>query len=603
MGMLTVISWLVSTVLVAAVDLQSSGDSYTPRSCNSPIYCDGPLLKTVQLAQLYPDSKTFVDMPTKNPEDQVMQAFNALGQNPSVDAIQSFVNANFLDAGYELEPFNFTVEPLTWLDRVDDIIYREWLEDVHEFWTELAFNFNTAKLCDGCVSSTLPVKNPFIVPGGRFREFYYWDSFFVIQGLLLGDIDDMARNMIENFLDFVDTYGFMPNGARIYYLNRSQPPFLTQMVKLYFEKTNDVDFLKKALPVLDKEYVFWLDNTTVTIRKNGERYRLNHYNVHNESPRPESYVDDYNTVVNGTHFSLLEQVSLFSDLATGAETGWDYSSRWSKIKDYSPDLLRTLDTRSIVPVELNALLWSMETTLADWHDTYGTEDRRKTKRQGEYYRKQASQRLHAMDVLLWDEAQASFFDFNLTSVEKNSEYTPANLFPFWLGAVPERVLRSKPTLEKVFDLTYDTLAKYPGILTTSTHNTTQQWDFPNGWPPLQYVALQAMFNVDEWLGDTKFAPLAQVLAERNVATTFCSWYSTGGSLPGVLNQLPNTTDSGHIFEKFDVLSLDSAGSGGEYTVQVGFGWTNGVIIWMFDMFTNLTAPNCNSTTTYPLPPL
>ncbi|CAO3591104.1 unnamed protein product [Absidia cylindrospora] len=323
-------------VQVCALDLQVD-DSFQPRFCNSPIYCEGPLLKTVQLAKLFPDSKTFVDMPTKKPVDQVLEAFNSLGKNPDKTSIQSFVNNNFAKEGTEMEPYNITTSPLQWLKKIKDLKYRGWIDNLHHAWSQLTFKFNTSSLCEGCVSSTLPVKRPFVVPGGRFREFYYWDSYFVIEGLLQSGLDSLARDMIENFLDFVDTYGFMPNGARIYYLNRSQPPFLTEMVKLYYQETKNVDFLKKALPVLEKEYNFWLKNTTVTIHQGDKKYKLNHYNVENHSPCPESYYEDYNTVYNGTNFTTKQQLDLFSDLATGAETGWDYTSRWTKVKDYTPD--------------------------------------------------------------------------------------------------------------------------------------------------------------------------------------------------------------------------------------------------------------------------
>ncbi|KAI8086001.1 trehalase, partial [Halteromyces radiatus] len=596
--------FLLLILLVYAVDLNHA-DDFTPLTCNSPIYCEGPLLKTVQLAKLFNDSKTFVDMPTSKPVDQVLEAFHALGQNPDKTSIQSFVETNFAKEGSEMKPHNITIHPLEWLDKVDDLIYRGWINSLHHAWSSLTFEFDTSHLCQGCVSSTLPVKRPFVVPGGRFREFYYWDSYFVIEGLLQSGLNSLALDMIENFLDFVDTYGFMPNGARIYYLNRSQPPFLVEMVKLYYQKTKDVDFLKRTLPVLDKEYTFWQKNTTVTIRQGDQKYKLNRYNVENPSPRPESYYEDYNTVYNGTNFTLKQQTDLFSDLATGAETGWDYTSRWTKEKEYVPgtDILRSLDTRNVIPVELNALLWSMESTLANWFEEHGTDLTAKNrKRKVSFYEKQATQRLEAMDALLWNHDKSSFFDYNLTSKAQIPDYSPASLYPFWLGALPARAQESS-SLQHVFDATRELLVKYPGILTTTTHNTTMQWDFPNGWPPLQYIAMNAMINVDKLLKKTRYTPLAKVLAERAAASAFCSWYLTGGSVPGELQQLSNTTDSGHMFEKFDVRSLTASGFGGEYAVQVGFGWTNGVTLWIFNQFDGLVAPNCNSTQIYQVPSL
>jgi alpha,alpha-trehalase len=335
------------------------------------------------------------------------------------------------------------------------------------------------------------------------------------------------------------------------------------MVHLYYQKTKDDQFLKKALPVLDKEYQFWRKNTTVTIRQGGKKYKLNRYIVNNHSPRPESYVEDYKTVYNNTQITTQQQQDdLFSDLAAGAESGWDYTSRWTKIKETdgnitSTDILRSLDTHNVIPIDLNALLWSMETHLADWHAHTTT----KNNKDASYYRSQAKHRLDALDALLWNETQASFFDYNLTShAQTSDEYTSASLFPFWLGAVPARVHRS---LDRVFDLTRRSLTKYPGILTSTDRNTTMQWDLPNGWPPLQYVAIQAMHNVDSWLKEAKYKDLAKVLAERMSASAFCSWYLTGGSIPGELTKLDNTTDQGHMFEKFDVRSLTASGFGGE----------------------------------------
>ncbi|KAI8145777.1 Six-hairpin glycosidase-like protein [Fennellomyces sp. T-0311] len=581
---LYVLIWMCLSAFAAAATDHSS--------CNSPIYCDGPLLRTVQLARLFPDSKTFVDMPTKKPIDEVLKAFESIGgQNASHEAIASFVVNNFDKPGSEI--VQHTVEKNatpSWVESINDDMYRSWIEMLDKAWGKLTYKFDMSKLCPGCVSSALPVNRLFVVPGGRFREFYYWDTYFVIRGLLLSDLDDLAKDMIENLLDFVDTYGFVPNGARIYYLNRSQPPLLTEMVKIYYEKTGDKSFLRKALPTLDKEYKFWLHNTTVHL---DEHHSLNRYNVQTGSPRPESYVEDYDTA-KVAELNSTEITDLYSNLATGAETGWDYSSRWTKIKqieDNDPlSILRALNTRNIIPVDLNAMLWSMEHTLAQWH----TAPRRVL-----YYKRQARRRLVAMDKYLWNEEHSAFYDYDLSSRAQNIEFTPAGMAPFWLGAVPDR---AKKVLPRVFDQVVQALERDPGILTTSTYNTTLQWDWPNGWPPLQYIAMRAMLNVNTWLGgNTEIESLARTLAERNAASAFCAWYKTGGSIPGLLDKITtNADDNGHMFEKFDVRHLDAAGSGGEYEVQVGFGWTNGVTMWIFNTFAGLTAPDCTSTFGYPV---
>ncbi|KAI7874922.1 glycoside hydrolase [Lichtheimia hyalospora FSU 10163] len=527
--------------LFASATITSAIDAiYT---CDSPIYCDGPLLRTVQLARLFKDSKTFVDMPTVKPVDQVLKAFDDIGgENASRSDIGLFVSENFAPAGTEVTRYPLPAyDDPPWFEQVDDIHYRGWLEVLHRTWGNLTFQYDASQICDGCGSTVLPSKHPFVLPGGRFREFYYWDSYFTIRGLLLSDLDELAREFIQNILDFVDTYGFMPNGARMYYLNRSHPPFLTEMVKEYYAKTRDEEFLKQALPVLDKEYTFWKTNTSVQLTDSttGSHYQLNRYIVDNDAPRPESYAEDYDTAY--------------------------------------------LDT-------------DMESTLATWYRDGSAKQK--------YYKRQAARRLEAMDRFLWDEDAASFFDYNLTSQSRSHEFTPASLFPFWMGAVPNRVKNNQETLQHVLDMTRQAMQKDPGVLTTSEYNTHLQWDWPNGWPPLQFAAVKAMMNIGAMLKDIdqkqRTHILARTLAERNTASGYCSWYRTGGSLPnGLLTKLPNEQDNGHMFEKYDVRTMGEAGFGGEYVVQVGFGMTNGVLMWMLDAFPDLEAPDCNAVFTYP----
>ncbi|KAK9759682.1 hypothetical protein K7432_017059, partial [Basidiobolus ranarum] len=344
--------------------------------CDSPIYCPGPILDQIQKAKLYPDSKTFVDKPTSKPLNQVLAAFNLLSANANNDTIAQFVKDNFLDAGMELVPADLPEykERPEFLGNIKDEILRGWGQVVHSYWKKLTRRVDESFLCEGCVTSLLDIKRPFVIPGGRFREIYYWDTYFVVEGLLLSELPGTAKNMIENFLDLIDKYGFMPNGARIYYLNRSQPPLLTQMVKIYYEKTGDIELLRRALPTLDKEYDFWINNHTIDI-DHGKKYQLSHYNSLNEHPRPESYIEDYNTVEK-SGLNAQQKKDLYADIATGAESGWDYSSRWLKVypgrNESGPEILRSLNTRKIVPADLNAILYMNEKILGDFHKTVQT---------------------------------------------------------------------------------------------------------------------------------------------------------------------------------------------------------------------------------------
>jgi alpha,alpha-trehalase len=199
------------------------------------------------------------------------------------------------------------------------------------------------------------------------------------------------------------------------------------MIKRYLDFVDDKELFERALPILDTEYEFWMKNTTVEIidSENGEKHYLNRFNVEYPYPRPEAYYEDWHTAHVDKNMTDQERVDLYSDLATGAETGWDYSSRWLRNKNFKGnsqfELLKSLNTRAIVPIELNSLLYDMEIQLSQWN----------TGKKKAYYQRRAKQRLHSMDRLLWNDEKSSFYDFNLTSQSQQIEFTPANYFPFW----------------------------------------------------------------------------------------------------------------------------------------------------------------------------
>lgn len=106
----------------------------------------------------------------------MLQNFQTLGGvNATKEQVQQFLNENFLKAGTEVKLLpNITIPELGWIDNVTDPDYRGWISHLNQAWANLTFTFDTSELCEDCSSSILPVKRPFVVPGGRFREFYYW---------------------------------------------------------------------------------------------------------------------------------------------------------------------------------------------------------------------------------------------------------------------------------------------------------------------------------------------------------------------------------------------------------------------------------------------
>ncbi|KAL2270867.1 hypothetical protein VTJ83DRAFT_238 [Remersonia thermophila] len=610
--------------------------------CDSPLYCHGEVLKAIELARPFSDSKTFVDMPTIKPLAEVIAAFNRLSRPISNNSeLNAFLVENFAPAGGELE--DVPEEELTvdakFLDKLQDTTIKEFVAKVIDIWPDLTRRYAGSSSCSECADSFIPVNRSFVVAGGRFREPYYWDSYWILEGLLRtgGSFIEISKNIIENFLDFVDTIGFVPNGARIYYLNRSQPPLLTLMVKTYIEYTNDTSILDRALPLLIKEHDFWTNNRSVSITApNGKQYTLNRYAVNNNQPRPESYREDYITATNQSYYAEsgiiypvknplneTEIANVYANLASGAESGWDYSSRWLRTpNDAANDVyfpLRSIDVTSLVPVDLNAILYQNEVIIAELLEKTGNSSGAAT------FVAAAQKRSEAMFDLMWNATHWSYFDYNLTSSSQRV-YVPvdpdatagekgqapegyqvlfdvAQLYPFWTGAAPASLKANPLAVKLAYARVEEMLKVRPGAIPATNFRSGQQWDQPNVWPPLQHILMKGLLNTPPTFGESDPAylsvqNLALQLAQRYLDSTFCTWYATGGStsdMPQLEGVTPGAT--GTMFEKYSDNAINVAGGGGEYEVVEGFGWTNGVLIWAADTFgTRLKRPDCGNIT-------
>ncbi|KAI5864967.1 glycoside hydrolase family 37 protein [Durotheca rogersii] len=614
--------------------LYQDGSSFTP--CDSPLYCRGDILRQIELARPFSDSKTFVDLPTKAPLDDVIAAFDKLTKplNNGTE-LAEFLSAYFGEAGSELAavPRDQLATDPVFLDKVEDNVIKQFVHKVIDIWPALTRTYVGAADCAGCVDSFIPVNRTFVVAGGRFREPYYWDSFWIVEGLLRtgGSFTEISRNIIENFLDFVDEFGFVPNGA--HYLNRSQPPLLTQMIKVYVDYTNDTSILERALPLLIKEHNFWIENRTVAITSGEKTFNLARYGVQNTEPRPESYREDYVTANNRSYYATSgiiypetkpldedEKATLYGNLASGAESGWDYSSRWvATPSDAADDVyfpLRSLNTYSIIGVDLNSILYANEVVIAGYLRESGDDAL------AAEFEQTARNRSAAMYELMWNSKYNSYFDYNLTSASQNiyvpldEDSTPtqrsdapegyqvflhaAQFYPFWLGAAPAQLKDNPLAVKLAFQRIADLLSEKAGGIAATNFVTGQQWDQPNVWPPLMYVLMKGLLQTPQTFGSGDPAyietqDLALALAQRYLDSTFCTWRATGGftdEAPQLGGFGPE--DIGIMFEK---CSTNVAGGGGEYEVVEGFGWTNGVLIWAVDTFANkLRRPECGNFT-------
>ncbi|XP_041449193.1 trehalase isoform X3 [Drosophila obscura] len=521
---------------------------------NGQIYCYGELLETIQMAKLFDDSKTFVDMKLKQTPAKTIENFELLmeakNRTPSREDLQQFVDEYFSPKGTELEvwtPTDWKANP-SFLDLITDPDLKQWGQELNNIWKDLG-----RKMIDDVGKnpeyySIIPVPNPVIIPGGRFIEFYYWDSYWIIRGLLYSEMQDTARGMIENFMSIVQRIGFIPNGGRVYYWGRSQPPLLTGMVKSYVDFTRDDLFAINALDVLEHEFEYFVNNHSVQVKG----HNLAVYRDSSTGPRPESYREDVETAEN---FDTPEaKEDHYSELKSAAESGMDFSSRWF-INENGTNVgtLSNLRTRSIVPVDLNAFLYWNAKLIAEFHAKAGNVDKMTE------YEKKAQTLLQGIQEVLWNEEAGCWLDYDMINEKPRDYFVPTNLAPLFVKAynISDTEKISASVLSYIEKNKLDT---FPGGVPNTLYQTGEQWDFPNVWAPMQYIVVEGLANLN--------TPAAKELSKK--------W-----ALRWVKSNFKAYTESFHMYEKYNAEEYGGHGGGGEYGVQTGFGWSNGVIIeWL-----------------------
>ncbi|MDQ6889555.1 MAG: trehalase, partial [Bacteroidota bacterium] len=388
--------------------------------------------------------------------------------------------------------------------------------------------------------SLISLPHPYIVPGGRFREIYYWDSYFTMLGLQVSGRVNMIQHMVDNFSYLIDQVGYIPNGNRTYYIGRSQPPFFACMIKLLSEEKGK-ETLIKYLPQLEKEYNFWMKGAEQLSAENVAVNRvaflqdgaiLNHYWDENDTPRPEAYRHEIKLAQ-----SVNDKKTMYRHLRAACESGWDFSSRWFKEgHDFS-----TIHAADIIPVDLNCLLLNLEQTIAEAYEFSG--DRSSV----EKYISFAKKRNDAIDTYCWNAEKQFYFDYDFVAASQTDSVNLAAAFPLFFN------IASKEQADGVARMIEQQFLK-PGGLITSVETTTQQWDAPNGWAPLQWIAIIGLRNY-------KHEQLAREIAKR--------WMNINEEV---------YHETGKMMEKYNVVTTGLKAGGGEYESQDGFGWTNGVYL-------------------------
>ena len=512
----------------------------------------GELFRAVQEQGLFEDAKTFVDATPLASVERITERFVARRNRSEFDL------AAFVDE-------HFRIPEPTQVEREHRAATASMDSHIDRVWGILTRSFDVDAPDDGAL---LSLPNPHVVPGGRFREMYYWDTYFVAEGLAAAGRLDAVEGLVENIASLVERFGFVLLGNRAYYDSRSQVPLFYRMLRV-LERERGFDAVEPHLPQLAREYEFWMDGADHLANGAGQPdeagppdeaaqsshrrvVRLadgavaNRYWDDRAKPRPESYRHDRELAAA---VPADDRPALFRNIRAACESGWDFSSRWLGDDD-DPTSIRTTE---LVPVDLNAVLYGVETALADWFAEAGSPE------EASQYETAAAERREVIEEHCWDDERGFYVDHCWTDDAPSERLTLAGVVPLFTGAAaPERASLVAERLRTDF--------LESGGLVTTLRTSGEQWDQPNGWAPLQWMAVVGLKRYG-------FDDLAGEIADR--------WL-------GVVRSVHERT--GGMAEKYDVQVGAAAADCGEYSLQYGFGWTNGVALALESLSSDVVRP-------------
>jgi alpha,alpha-trehalase len=491
-------------------------DAYMPERDLGELFID------VQLARIFFDSKTFVDCIPLQPPANIVALYRIQ---------KSLIGFSLQDFVYQ----HFEIPSSVHIDVKGTAT--DMFSHLRNHWSQLVKEANSTS----AYSTLINLPHPYVIPGGRFREMFYWDSYFTIIGLLESNEDKLALGMIQNFDYLIKSYGYIPNGNRTYFLSRSQPPFFAEMLKIYSVK-HGMEPVIEFLPSLEKEYHFWMKDNSLVNDQNtvsgksvwlGDNV-LNRYTGAIPSPRPEAYNKEY---IWAQALPETKRANFYLNLQAACESGWDFSSRWFADGNNKS----TIACENLIPVCLNSLLYNCELQLAEMYK-YIKDNATASK-----YEQFANSRKLAIHSYCWSEEQGVFTDYQFINGEHNPVISLATVYPLFVGIATQTQANKIATVLEAHFLR-------EGGLITTLNTSGEQWDAPNGWAPLQWLAVIGLSQYGH-------AILATEIATR--------WLQ--------VNRAVYLSD-GKMMEKYNVIHPQLPGGGGNYENQDGFGWTNGVAL-------------------------
>uniref|UniRef100_A0A1I7V9C6 Trehalase n=2 Tax=Loa loa TaxID=7209 RepID=A0A1I7V9C6_LOALO len=431
-----------------------------------------------------------------------------------------------------------------YLIAIEDRELRQFALEINALWKKLCHIVKPEVKSNPKRYSAIYLPYEFMIAGGRYREFHYWDTYWIIKGLLASGMHDTVKHILQNFKYLIEKYGYIPNGGRTYMLQRTQPPFYIPMVYEYHTVTADDEFLLSVMSTMEAEFEFWKKHRTKVISKKGKNYTVFQYISPVNTPRPEAYRSDF---LAAESVPEIKRRQIWTDINSAAESGWDFSSRWlsnSKTMD-------SIETSNIVPVDLNALMcWNME-ILAHLHGEIGD-----TSRRAEINIERAKF-VDTFEAVFFDDREGSWFDFNLNTGERIDDTYPSIAVPLFTECYSS--LNNPMLVEVLGTLQRKGLLQFPGGIPASLiRGSNQQWDYPNGFAPINHMVIEGLRKSNHPIMQQKAFELANRWINRNY----------------------EVYQSDHkLWQRYDVAKDHIRSSDDDdNNNEEGYGWTNGALL-------------------------
>ena len=483
-------------------------------------YLYGELLEEVQKQGIFSDEKTFVDCQPKSAPAEILARYLAARDSVDFD-LKAFVTQCFDPPWRPIEP---------WFG--DSLPTPE--EFIRSSWEALTRVNGTEE-----PGTLLPLPNPYIVAGGRYREAHYWDSYFIMLGLATdGRVREMQA-MVENYAYLIDTYGYVPGGNRTYYLGCSGPPVFAAMVQMLAAVSGEAVY-RQYLPQLEKEYGWWMDGSdslnvdTPAFRRVvrlSEDAVLNRYWSGRSNPRAENFVHDTELAAENSNGAA----RVCRELRAAAESRWENASRWQP-KAQNATLLRPT---KYIPPDLNALLYNLENVLVKANQLAENVER------VAFFLRAANARKEAILRYCWDPEVGFFTDFDFERFASSGLVTVAGIFPMCFNIATHEQGRACTSLIR------EGLLK-PGGVANTVDGAEPNPDSTTGLASFQWMSITALRNYGE-------VQLAGEIRSR--------WLSCN---------LRMYERYGQFFDRYNVLDTTEVNRGVAF--PAGFGMTNGVLL-------------------------